>query len=409
MTPPQLLAERPRLKVLPQPVRDKLPTLRAPDPTAAAALPDDLAREVYCILGIPIDAIDMAEALRRIKSAAAAGVPYLVSTPNLNFLINSRTNPEFRESLLQSDLCPADGMPLIWIARMLGLPIRERVAGSDMFESLRAARDALLPLKVFLFGGPEGIAAAAAHALNASPCGLNCVGTMFPGYGPSAAMSTDEIIGSINESGADFLMVGLSAAKGQAWLRHNHRRLRIPVRAQLGAVINFEAGTVARAPRALRRLGLEWLWRIKEEPHLWRRYARDGALLLRLLATRVLPLAAAAQWRRLRVGPSGQSLEIDRVQHADAVVLRLSGSATAPHVATAIAWFRDAIAAGRPIILNFSEVCHIDARFLGLLLMLRKQANDLGTDLKLTGIPASVARSLRLNDMDTVLSSDRSG
>jgi Glycosyl transferase WecG/TagA/CpsF family len=89
-------------------------------------------------------------------------------------------------------------------------------------------------------------------------------------------MSRDQMIDKVNASEADFLAVSLGAKKGQLWLHRNHQRLAIPVRAHLGAAINFQAGTVKRAPPRLRAWGLEWLWRIKEEPQLWRRYGHDG-------------------------------------------------------------------------------------------------------------------------------------
>ena len=134
------------------------------DLKTAATIYDDLCREVYCILGIPIDAIEMPGVLQRIDAAALAAAPYLISTPNLNFLVTSQTDPQFRDSLLLSDLCPPDGMPIIWIARLLGLPIKRRTAGSDMFEALKARIGLEQPLKIFLFGGTEPIAAEAAQA-----------------------------------------------------------------------------------------------------------------------------------------------------------------------------------------------------------------------------------------------------
>src|SRR5580700_10313694 len=76
---------------------------------------DDLSRKVYCVLGIPIDAIDMPGLLRAVHDAASNGAPFLISTPNLHFLVHSRLDPEFRETLLLSDLCPADGMAIVWI------------------------------------------------------------------------------------------------------------------------------------------------------------------------------------------------------------------------------------------------------------------------------------------------------
>src|SRR5271168_1057819 len=108
------------------------------DWSATFANPDDLSREVYCILGMPIDAIEMPAVMQSIETAVANAIPFIVSTPNVNFLVNSQIDLEFREPLLQSDLCPPDGMPIVWIARLMGLPIKHRIAGSDIFETLKA-------------------------------------------------------------------------------------------------------------------------------------------------------------------------------------------------------------------------------------------------------------------------------
>jgi len=121
---------------------------------------------------------------------------------------------------------------------------------------------------------------------------LRCVGAIEPGFGTVEQMSQDHIIEEVNASEADFLAVSLGAKKGQLWLHRNYHRLTIPVRSHLGAVINFQAGTVKRAPPRLRAWGLERLWRIKEEPHLWRRYAHDGtsATSTACQACRLMPL-----------------------------------------------------------------------------------------------------------------------
>src|SRR3974390_827873 len=138
----------------------------------------DCLRTVYCVHGLPIDALDIATVLRRIDASAASRSPFLISTPNFNFLVHSRTDPDFRESLLESDLGPADGMPIIWLARLIGAPIMQRVSGSDIFDTLRVRKRHEGPLQVFLFGGEEGVAATAACALNATSTGLKCVGTL---------------------------------------------------------------------------------------------------------------------------------------------------------------------------------------------------------------------------------------
>src|SRR5579871_4287329 len=120
--------------VAPLPRQIKIRVADQSTTTSSAAWRSNLARNVYCILGIPVDAIDLATVIQRIETAATDHTPFLLSTPNLNFVVSSLSDQEFRESLLASDLCPPDGAPVIWIARLLGLPIKERAAGADLIE-----------------------------------------------------------------------------------------------------------------------------------------------------------------------------------------------------------------------------------------------------------------------------------
>jgi len=364
---------------------------------------DDLSRNVYCVLGMPIDVGGMLSVIRDIEAAAASRLPLFISTPNLNWLVNIQSDPDFRETLLQSDLCPADGSPIVWIARLFGVPIKTRIAGSDIFEALKVRRNFGNPLRVFLFGGAEGVATTACRALNTQPSGLYCVGSLYPGFGSVDDMSHDDIINKINRSNADFLIVSLGAKNGQLWLRRNRHRLLTPVRAHLGAVINFQAGTIRRAPPALQRLGLEWLWRIKEEPHLWRRYWNDGRVLLRLLFTRVLPLVIWTRWLQLKYGRDRRGLIVDQVCNGESITLSLSGPATARHVDKIIPALRNAIAVKKRIVINFSNTSVVDARFLGLLLMLRKELNNNGASLSFIGLSSMLERIFHLNSLDFLL------
>src|SRR5262245_28340924 len=165
---------------------------------ADASIPD-LEREVYCVLGMPIDAVDMTATLRKINRASLERKPFLISTANLNFLANSSADAEFRESLLLSDLCTADGMPIVWLARLLGLPINQRVAGADILDQLRSPTSCR-KLCIFFFGGADGIAEAARRMLNADKSGLTCVGTLNPGFCTTEEMSSDATIAAINAS-----------------------------------------------------------------------------------------------------------------------------------------------------------------------------------------------------------------
>lgn len=379
------------------------PSQTSSHPVADVASGGDLSREVYGIFGIPIDAIDQVDVFRLIDSAAERVTPFLFSTPNLNFLIKSRSDSGFRNALLLSDLCPADGMPIIWLARLLGVPLRGRVSGADIFEGLKSRADLARPIKVFLFGGAEGVAATVSSLLNARPAGMQCVGTLCPGFGSVQHMSSDEIINTINATNADFLAVFLTAAKGQAWLLLNHHRLTIPVRAHLGATINFQAGTVRRAPAFMRKLGLEWLWRIKEEPYLWRRYWNDSLQLAVLFATSALPLAAILFWSRLAGSDRAPLQVVARTESHASLTLRFAGAATAQSIKAAISEFSNALKFHRHLILDFSEVSMVDARFFGVLLMARRQIHQRDGVLEITGASPRVAKIFRLNGFEFLL------
>ncbi|MGB6100040.1 MAG: WecB/TagA/CpsF family glycosyltransferase [Comamonas sp.] len=238
------------------------------------------------VAGLPFDAVDTAGAVQRVCTAMARQQRLFLSTPNLNFVVAAQSDAAFRASVLASDLSVADGMPVLWLARLQGTPLPERVAGSTLFEHLRAGEgQALLgrPIKVYFFGGPPGVAQKACDALNAEGRHMRGVGAHSPGFGTVEEMSAPAVIDAINASGADFLVVALGARKGQAWIMHNLDQLSVPVVSHLGAVVNFVAGTVERAPMAWQRWGLEWLWRIRQEPALYRRYVADGVVLLKLM------------------------------------------------------------------------------------------------------------------------------
>lgn len=327
----------------------------------------DFHRDVHCLLGLPFDAVRLEDAVARIRAAIDQRAPCFVSTPNLNFLIASQKNEAFRKSVIHSDLSLADGMPVVWLAKLMGIPIPQRVAGSDVFEALRNSSGKRI--KVYFFGGPPGIAEQAARQINAERKGMECVGFESPGYGSVQDMSSARTLEKINQSGADFLVVSLGAAKGQAWIEHNLDALDVPVVSHLGAVINFVVGHVRRAPRWMQKTGLEWLWRVKEEPELWRRYFNDGRGLLRLCLTRI-PMDVIYQWRFKTRTHGEQKSAFKWMESADGMRIQLSGSCTQEHLPA----FRSAcaqwLASGKKYTIDTSHVCYIDQAFLATLQML---------------------------------------
>lgn len=357
---------------------------------------ENATRNVYGLLGLPVDAIDFETLIAVMDAAAANRKPFLISTLNVNFLIKSQENVEFRDSVLSSDLCLVDGMPLIWMAKFLQVPIQERVAGSDLFGRLKARTNTRL--RVFLFGGTGDLAARVGEKLNSEQGGLECVGVLNPGFGSVEKLSSPEIIDQINASGADLLAVFLNAEKAQAWLMHNHHRLTVPIRAQFGATINFEAGAIKRAPPLLRSTGFEWLWRIKEEPYLWRRYWNDGKSLLQLFLTSVLPMAIAA-----RVNTARSEFSVRPNEGNGHYTLVLSGAAAGRLVDRLVPFVDEAAKENRDVTIDLSEVNDADGRFFGLLLDLRTRLAKRGLDLHLAGISPRVRRIFRLNRFEFLL------
>lgn len=360
-------------------------------------MPDDFDREVYCLGGLPFDAVVMADALAILKSAAKNKTCCFLSTPNLNFLIAARSDAAFRDSVIHSDLVVADGMPLVWMAKLLRIPIHVRVAGSSLFEVLRA-QDAANPMRVYFFGGPDGVAEIAAQKMNQTKAGIVCVGYQSPGFVSVEEMSGATRIAQINVSEADFLVVSLGAKKGQEWIVKNLPHLNVPVVSHLGAVVNFEANKLKRAPVFWQNIGLEWLWRIKEEPGLWRRYWHDGLGLLKLLATDVIPYAVWLTSRQQYL----KNFKDNNIyfECAESICrLTISGVILDPVSPETRSIMREVSLKNADVELDLTNAEYLSPGFLGLLLLLKKHLDKQTVKLKIVGTPPKMKRLLKWNGL----------
>jgi N-acetylglucosaminyldiphosphoundecaprenol N-acetyl-beta-D-mannosaminyltransferase len=362
----------------------------------------DLNRDTWCLLGLPFDAIDMQQTVEFVHRSVAEKYPCFISTPNLNFLITSQVDPAFRNSVLNSELSIADGMPLIWVARMLGVPLPERVTGSGLIEALRSVDIDRKIVRVFFFGGEAGVAELACEVINNEKGGISCVGFYYPGFGPVSEMGDSTLIETINESNADFIIVSLGAKKGQAWIELNREKLTAPVISHLGAVVNFVAGSIKRGPTWMQKSGLEWAWRIVQEPKLWRRYFTDGIRFLSLIIRRVLPYAF---WRFKNASLFGAnqpvSCDVDLVE--DVIEITLHGRCINQSLEPLRQTFRVELEQSVSIRLNLEGVLVIDGAFLGLCLMFRKHLNKNGYSLQFVGLNRDVRRIFHWNCVDYLL------
>ncbi|MDD3935990.1 MAG: WecB/TagA/CpsF family glycosyltransferase [Rhodoferax sp.] len=359
---------------------------------------------VHALLGLPFDLLSVQQTCDQIRKAIATRRRLFLTTPNVNFVAACVNNAPFRNSVIDSHCVVVDGMPLVWLGRWLGLPVPERVAGSSVFEQLQntTPQPGQLPIRVYFFGGPPDAARMAAERINANPVGMVCVGHASPGFGSIETMSTPEILDAINASQADFLVVSLGAAKGQAWIQHNRKRLNTPVISHLGAVVNFSAQMLQRAPAFWQRAGLEWLWRIKEEPTLWRRYVSDAQVLLQLMVTRVLP----AKWHVLThayvysaAGPA--DVRVDRAN--DRAVLHLIGlwnQHTLPKLEACLQGLHSDLLC---LELNLSKVIAVDSAFLGGLLHILHCRRALGLGLRVVAANPKVRRQMHWYGVDYLL------
>lgn len=333
----------------------------------------DLGRDVHALLGLVFDRIDLGGAVRHIQHCVATRRPCFLSTPNVNFVAAAAHDSVFRGSVLRSDLSVADGFPIVLAARWMGLAFPGRVAGADLFERLQAAGRSAerSPIKLFLFGGPAGVGARAATQLNEQALGFECVGHDEGGFGDIEAMSSPATIERINASGAEFVLVALGAKKGQAWIERNRARLQAPVISHLGAVINFAAQSIERAPPRVQRLGLEWVWRIVQEPQLWRRYWSDGQMLFGTVLTRLLPWSARRWLHRLPSGATrAPQFSIDNVSAGRAVIVLSGdwrGNVEQRPLRRALA---DLLRAGSSVEFDLGAAPALDSTLLGLIALI---------------------------------------
>jgi N-acetylglucosaminyldiphosphoundecaprenol N-acetyl-beta-D-mannosaminyltransferase len=313
----------------------------------------------------------------------------------LNFVIAAAMDNQFLQSVLDSDLNVADGMPIIWIAKLLGLPLNERVAGSTLFNILSTTARGK-KINVFFFGGQEGIAEMASDRLNSSSLGMTCCGFYDPGFVSIDIMSSSDIISRINKATPDFVVVALGAKKGQEWIQRNKQVLTAPVVSHLGAVINFVAGSVERAPQYWQKLGIEWLWRIKQEPNLWRRYFFDGLTLIKLLVLNVFPLACHNLIAKRSSYYAVQPEVV--IEDEDTTILKLSGSFRHEVLMDLKARLSSVLGDfNKDVVMDCVNLEYIDSACIATLLLFQSELNKTDRRLRIEKTSRRIRLILKLN------------
>lgn len=354
-------------------------------------------RKLVIILGIPIDDLSMEETLARMEEMVEIGrlqdKSHQVVTINADFVVKSMKDPELRYLLQDSDLATADGMPLVWGARLLGVDLKGRIAGADMVPAL-AGRAAEKGYSIYFLGAAPGVAQRAADVLQERYPGLKIAGVSSPPYNPVLEMDAS-VLDEINAAQPDFLLVAFGNPKQEKWIGMYRRKLNIPVLVGVGGTLDLIAGQKKRAPVWMQRAGLEWLFRLVQEPgRLWRRYMVDLF---------VFGTFFARQWWAMRRGRSPSMIlptaDIVLVDNKT-VVMNLEGPLTVENYQPFVDAGQEALEIMPYILVNLSKTEFLDSAAIGALVGLAKQARDAGGELTLTGVPTEIYRTLTLLRLD---------
>ena len=243
-----------------------------------------------------VDAVRFEEALLRIEALVDAQAGGVVFTPNVDHVVVAEREPRLRAAYARCNLSLADGQPLVWTSGLLGLQLPEKVSGSDVLRPVFALA-ARRKYRVYLLGAAPGVAEESARRLK-EEYGLEVCGFDAPTVRLTPEPDEAAVVARVRAAKPDLLLVFLGAPKAEVFLDRIRDELGPVVSVSLGASLDFYVGRVRRAPRWMQRTGLEWLYRLLQEPRrLAKRYLVDDvyflAILLRTLrlprAERVLP------------------------------------------------------------------------------------------------------------------------
>jgi N-acetylglucosaminyldiphosphoundecaprenol N-acetyl-beta-D-mannosaminyltransferase len=246
------------------------------------SLPEGASFEV---LGVRVHAVQIQDVVARMEEwiHSRSGCHSIACT-SMHGIVEAQHDPTFKEVLSATDLVVPDGMPLIRLGRGQGHYLPHRVYAPDLVLAF-CEKGPVHGHKHFFYGGEPGVAERLAESLRTRFPGLNIVGTCSPPFRPLTAAEDEEIVEVINRASPDVLWVGLGAPKQEPWMHAHKSRLQVPVLVTVGAAFDMLSGRKKQAPRWMREHGLEWFFRLMQEPRrLWRRYLVYGAQFIAYLA-----------------------------------------------------------------------------------------------------------------------------
>jgi N-acetylglucosaminyldiphosphoundecaprenol N-acetyl-beta-D-mannosaminyltransferase len=232
------------------------------------------------VLGIGIDAVNMHQALARIRRNLRQHVKGYVCLCGVHGVMEAKRNPALAKIFAAAALVAPDGMPTVWVGRYQGLPMRERVTGPDLMLELMSRED-FREYTHFLCGGKPGVAEELRQRLVNRYPWAQIVGTYTPPFGPMSPEEENEFIAGINQLRPDIVWVGISTPKQERFMARYLGSLDTTLMFGVGAAFDFHTGRIADCAQWIKSAGLQWLHRLLQDPkHLWKRYLRNNPAFL---------------------------------------------------------------------------------------------------------------------------------
>ncbi len=232
------------------------------------------------VLGVEISLVDLGSATDTVIRWIQCREKHYVAVTGVHGVVEAQDDPGFKSILNRAGLNVADGMPVVWLSRRAGHSQVSRVFGPDFMLHVSQVLGQI-KARAFYYGAAPGVAEALARTLEGHYAGLVTAGTYSPPFRALTATEEDEIAARINQARPDIVWVGLSTPAQEKWMARFRPRLEAPILAGVGAAFDYNTGRIKRAPGWMQRSGLEWLYRLIQEPsRLWKRYARNNPLFV---------------------------------------------------------------------------------------------------------------------------------
>lgn len=368
-------------------------------PQASTVAPLDHATETVAVLSVPFAKVTEQDTINAIEAMIAAGKPHYLATGNVDFLLQASKDVELRRILHDADLVVCDSKPIVWISRVLGNALPERVAGSDLTPALLEVAEQK-GYSVFFLGGRPDIGERAMENIRKKHPNLANLHYYSPPNQAVLEMDHDAINQRIIDAKPDMLFVSFGCPKQEKWIAMNYQKIGVPMSVGVGATIDFLAGAVSRAPVWMQKIGLEWLYRMCREPkRLFKRYMMGIAFFFIHVPRQILGLATLSRPSGTKSQTTGVPTKRPQPESWHCILLPPRFDATEVSKSP----LANVSLPAKPIAIDGHAVEFIDSTGIGELISLCKRLRKCAQPFSLLSPSAPLTKALKLMQVDSLI------